>query len=164
MSAYRAEHFVVFEQQAGVRPETLEGDPAFRDIPRHRGTDAWAPVRARVRERLDRPGPGPVPALGRHAARVDPAVPRAGGRLRRRHQHAVRRITIQPETRILREVGLLAVEAITAATGEAARVARLPSVGVDQNQAVSRTSSSSRAIRRPTSGSCAGRVPCCAAP
>ena len=54
----------------------------------------------------------------------------AGGRLVVGTDMQYGGIAIHRELGILREVGLSPVEAIAAATGEAARVARLPSVGV----------------------------------
>ena len=118
--------FVVFEQQAGIHPETLEGDPAFASAYGAEETDAWAAFLHHIvnvwtdedRDRFRRSIDTRLEWIRRFRE--------AGGRLVVGTDMQYGGIAIHRELGILREVGLSPVEAIAAATGEAARVARLP--------------------------------------
>lgn len=122
--------FVVFEQQANVHPETLEGDPAFRTAYGDEETTAWAAFldvilnvwtdddRDRFRRSLD--------ARREWLRRFHVA----GGQLVVGTDMQYGGIAIGRELVILEEAGLTPVEAITASTGAAARVMRRPDIGV----------------------------------
>lgn len=122
--------FVVFEQQAGIHPETLDGDPAFDTAYGEAETAAWAAFlhhivnvwtkadRARFRQSIE----VRLEWIRRFHA--------AGGRLVVGTDMQYGGIAIHRELAILTEVGLTNVQAIAAATGEAARVMRRDDLGV----------------------------------
>ena len=124
--------FVVFEQQAGIHPDTLDGDPAFNTAYGEAETAAWAAFlhhivnvwtkedRTRFRRSIDTR----LEWIRRFHA--------AGGRLVVGTDMQYGGIAIHRELAILTEVGLTNVQAIAAATGEAARVMRRDDLGTIQ--------------------------------
>jgi hypothetical protein len=122
--------FVVYEQQAGVHPETLEGDPDFRTAYGEEETTAWAAFLDVIlnvwtdddRERFGRSLDARREWLRRFHV--------AGGQLVVGTDMQYGGIAIHRELAILEEIGLSPLAAIGAATGAAARVMRRPDIGV----------------------------------
>lgn len=122
--------FVVFEQQAGIHPETLLDDHLFTAAYGQAETGAWAAFLHHIvnvwtdvdRDRFRRSIDLRLEWIRRFRA--------AGGTLVVGTDMQYGGLAIHRELAILVEAGLSRLEAIAAATGEAARVARLDGLGV----------------------------------